>query len=562
MKKTLTVNLNNIVFHIDDDAYEMLQTYLHEIAEHFQSDDEKNEIMNDIESRIAELFNEKLQKNKNVVNLTDVEEIIEVMGKPSQYADEDEEPKEPKSTKKQQQQKSRRFYRDPENAILGGIAGGLAAYFNIDVTWIRIFLVLLVFLGVGFIIPIYIVVWFVAPAALTASQRLEMQGEDVTVESIKTEINNVKNYMESDSFKQSATTVGEKIQDVLKWFFKIVFGFIGAVLGLVGVVLVGALILVLFFLIFEPSVINGFAPDIITNWAVFSPEKMVMLIISLILVIGCPIFLLIYWAVRLVSGRHDAPRTASWVVLILWIAGMFMFYSVGANTLIHFQHSDGHPYTIAWNDDNKPFEDEVRKCDPFNAIEVSGNIELTVKQDSVQEVRVSFPKEYLPKIKTNVENGVLHIYSDEIFLFQNKSIKVYVSSDSIKSLVAKGACKIESGSKLVSPDFSLELLGASQANLDVNVHGLFKVDVKGASKVELQGNCSIIRANGLGASEINATELKANQAEVYVAGASHANVFASESINAEAYGASEIDCKGTPKTVKKLDGGASSIHIE
>ena len=562
MKKTLTVNLNNIVFHIDDDAYEMLQTYLHEIAEHFQSDDEKNEIMNDIEARIAELFNEKLQKNKNVVNLTDVEEIIEVMGKPSQYADEDEEPKEPKSTKKQQQQKSRRFYRDPENAILGGIAGGLAAYFNIDVTWIRIFLVLLVFLGVGFIIPIYIVVWFVAPAALTASQRLEMQGEDVTVESIKTEINNVKNYMESDSFKQSATTVGEKIQDVLKWFFKIVFGFIGAVLGLVGVVLVGALILVLFFLIFEPSVINGFAPDIITNWAVFSPEKMVMLIISLILVIGCPIFLLIYWAVRLVSGRHDAPRTASWVVLILWIAGMFMFYSVGANTLIHFQHSDGHPYTIAWNDDNKPFEDEVRKCDPFNAIEVSGNIELTVKQDSVQEVRVSFPKEYLHKIKTNVENGVLHIYSDEIFLFQNKSIKVYVSSDSIKSLVAKGACKIESGSKLVSPDFSLELLGASQANLDVNVHGLFKVDVKGASKVELQGNCSIIRANGLGASEINATELKANQAEVYVAGASHANVFASESINAEAYGASEIDCKGTPKTVKKSDGGASSIHIE
>ena len=562
MKKTLTVNLNNIVFHIDDDAYEMLQTYLHEIAEHFQSDDEKNEIMNDIEARIAELFNEKLQKNKNVVNLTDVEEIIEVMGKPSQYADEDEEPKEPKSTKKQQQQKSRRFYRDPENAILGGIAGGLAAYFNIDVTWIRIFLVLLVFLGVGFIIPIYIVVWFVAPAALTASQRLEMQGEDVTVESIKTEINNVKNYMESDSFKQSATTVGEKIQDVLKWFFKIVFGFIGAVLGLVGVVLVGALILVLFFLIFEPSVINGFAPDIITNWAVFSPEKMVMLIISLILVIGCPIFLLIYWAVRLVSGRHDAPRTASWVVLILWIAGMFMFYSVGANTLIHFQHSDGHPYTIAWNDDNKPFEDEVRKCDPFNAIEVSGNIELTVKQDSVQEVRVSFPKEYLHKIKTNVENGVLHIYSDEIFLFQNKSIKVYVSSDSIKSLVAKGACKIESGSKLVSPDFSLELLGASQANLDVNVHGLFKMDVKGASKVELKGNCSIIRANGLGASEINATELKANQAEVYVAGASHANVFASESINAEAYGASEIDCKGTPKTVKKSDGGASSIHIE
>ena len=76
MKKTLTVNLNNIVFHIDDDAYEMLQTYLSEISDHFKQEDERSEIMNDIEARIAELFTEKLQKNKNVINLTDVQEII------------------------------------------------------------------------------------------------------------------------------------------------------------------------------------------------------------------------------------------------------------------------------------------------------------------------------------------------------------------------------------------------------------------------------------------------------------------------------------------------------
>ena len=102
MKKTLTVNLNGIVFHIDDDAYEMLQRYLHEIADHFQSEDEKKEIMADIEARIAELFTEKLQKNKNVITLTDVEEIIEIMGKPSQYTDEEEEtPKASKNDKKQ-----------------------------------------------------------------------------------------------------------------------------------------------------------------------------------------------------------------------------------------------------------------------------------------------------------------------------------------------------------------------------------------------------------------------------------------------------------------------------
>ena len=560
MKKTLTVNLNNIVFHIDDDAYEMLQTYLHEIADHFRSDEEKKEIMNDIEARIAELFSEKLQKNKNVVTLEDVQEIIEIMGKPSQYADESEEPKAPKTSKSQQ--KSRRFYRDPENAILGGVASGVAAYFDWDVTWVRIGMVVLALISAGYMIPIYIIAWFVAPEAKTASQRLEMQGEDVTVESIKTELNNAKNYIKSEEFKKSASTAGDKVLEIIRVFFKIVLGFVGAVLGIVGVVLVGALILLIFFLIFEPGVLNGFAPDIISNWTSFSPDKMVLISTSLLLIIGCPIFILIYWAIRLISGKHDTPHTASWVVLILWIAGLFMFYSVGANAFINFHRHNDQRYSLFWDNDDKPYEDEIRECDSFNAIDLSGNIELELRNDSTKELRVSFVKGYLPRVITKVENGVLHVYSDEVFLFQNKPIKVSVSSDSIQYLTAKGACKIESKYPLTTKDFTLNLLGASQANLDVNVSGIFKLDVKGASKVDLRGTSNIFSVNGIGASDINAYELKAKQVDVHVAGASHAKVFATESIKAEAFGASEIDCKGNPKNVKKSDGGASSINIE
>jgi len=559
MKKTLTVNLNNIVFHIDDDAYEMLQTYLSEIAEHFKSDEERKEIMNDIEARIAELFNEKLQRNKNVVNLSDVEEIIEVMGKPSQYAGEEEEPvTTPKTDKKQQ--KSRRFYRDPENAILGGIAGGLAAYFNLDVTLIRIILVILVFLGVGFIIPIYIVVWFVAPAAITASQRLEMQGEDVTVENIKTEINNVKNYMESEKFKQSASGAGERVLEVLRWFFKIVFGFLGGVIALVGIIVIGALILALFLLIFEPSALNGFAPDIISNWTIVSPEKMSLLIFSMILLVGCPIFLLIYWTTHMVSGRRSTSHTASWVVLILWFAGLFMFFSAGANTLFHLRNHNGHQFSINWSDDDQPYGSETRKLGSFHAVDISGNIELTLKKDSVQQITVSSPNDFLSKVVTKVENGVLYIYSDGILL--NRSLKVTVSSDSIKSLVAKGACKIESESQLVIPDFTLELIGASQAELDMKVAGLFKLDTKGASKAKLKGSCQTFKINGVGASKIEADELIAKEVTVQVSGATDVEVYASESLNAEAYGASKINCQGHPKNIRKNDNIGSRIEIE
>lgn len=558
MKKTLTVNLNNIVFHIDDDAYDMLQTYLSEIAEHFKSEDERKEIMNDIEARIAELFTEKLQKNKNVVNLTDVQEIIEIMGKPSQYTGEEEETETPKQDKNQQ--KTRRYYRDPENAVLGGVAAGLAAYFGWDVTLVRVVFAIFALITSGVAIPIYIIVWLIAPQAVTASQRLEMQGEDVTVESIKTELNNVKNYMESEKFKESATSIGERLMEIFKLFFKVVFGFVGAVLGIVGVVLVGALILLLFFLIFEPTVLSGFAPDIASNWSVITPEKMVMLIISLILVVGCPIFLLIYWAIRIVSGRQNNSRTASWVVLILWLAGLFMFYSVGANTLIHLQNSDGHPMSINWTDNDSPMVDEVRTCEPFHAVDISGNIELVLNQDSVQQVTISSPSDYLPKIITKVENGVLIIYSEQIFL--NRTIKVNISSDSIHSLIAKGASKIRTESQFVAPEFSIVLLGASKADMDLKVAGKFDLEVKGASKIELTGTCDTFDVEGYGASEINAENVIAKNVIVDVSGANHTKVYASESIVAKATGASEIECKGNPKSVKQSEHIGSTIRIE
>jgi phage shock protein PspC (stress-responsive transcriptional regulator) len=550
--------LNNIVFHIDDDAYEMLQTYLSEIADHFQSDDERKEIMNDIEARIAELFSEKLQKNKNVVNLSDVQEIIEIMGKPSQYTGDDENVTPPKSDRKTQ--KSRRFYRDPDNAILGGIAGGLAAYFNIDVTWIRIALVILVFLGAGFIIPIYIVVWFVAPAAVTASQRLEMQGEDVTVENIKTEVNNVKNYMESEKFKQSAQGVGERILEILRWFFKIIFGFVGAVVGIVGIVVIGALIVALLLSLFEPAVLNGFAPDLISNWAVITPEKMVLLIVSMILLIGSPIFLIIYWATNMISGRRNTSHTASWVVLILWLAGLFMFYSVGANTLFHIHKHNGHIFSINWSDDNNPVGNENRKLGSFHSVDISGNFELTLKKDSVQEVNIESPNDFFSKVITKVENGVLYVYSDGILM--NRTLKVTVSSDSINSIVAKGACKINADNQLTIPEFSLELLGACEADLDMKVAGQINLDTKGASKVVLKGICNSFKLTGVGASRIEADNLIAKNVDINVSGATHSRVYATESINAQAFGASDIDCKGHPKNIKKTDNIASRINIE
>ncbi|HLP05156.1 MAG TPA: DUF2807 domain-containing protein [Paludibacter sp.] len=559
MKKTLTVNLNNIVFHIDDDAYETLQTYLSEIAGHFQSEDERREIMSDVEARIAELFTEKLQRNKNVINEADVQEIIEVLGKPNQFTGEEEETEEPKSEKGSQ--RTRRFYRDPENAILGGIAGGLSAYLNMDVTLIRIILVLLVFFGVGFIIPVYIVVWLIAPQAVTASQRLEMQGEDVTVENIKSELNNAKSYLESDKFKQSASHAGERFLDIFRMFLKIIFGFVGAVLGIVGIALIFALVLALFFLVFEPSLIQTFIPGLATGWTYLSPDKMVLLVISLILLVGCPIFLIVFWAVRLISGRHTTTsHTTSWVMLILWLAGMFMFYSIGANAFFHLNKQGGNPFSIAWSDKDSTETTETRTVEPFSAVEVSGAIELTLDNDTTKQITVATGPDYLPNVITKVENGVLHIYTEKVLL--NRTVKVHVHADSLQGVKATGACKIATASGFATPAFELGLTGACRADLDLQVAGLCRVNLTGASQANLSGTCSELKVDGMGACQLEAHELIAKVVRVTVSGASQAKVYASESLDATAIGASHVDCKGSPKDVNKESHIGSEIHVE
>ena len=98
--------------------------------------------------------------------------------------------------------------------------------------------------------------------------------------------------------------------------------------------------------------------------------------------------------------------------------------------------------------------------------------------------------------------------------------------------------------------------------MDLNIAGTLNLETKGASKVDIKGTCHTLKVNGVGASEIEATELIAKNADILVTGATHANVYATESLNAEAKGASDIDCKGHPKSIKKTEHVSSSIHIE
>lgn len=174
MKITQNINLAGLVFTIDDDACLKLENYLNSIERHFGSKEERQEILDDIESRIAELFQTMLNKSKEVISIEDITKVIEILGMPEQFDDETEQTSK-HSEKQFHHRKAQRLYRDPDNRILGGVCTGLGSYFNIDPVILRVLFVIFAFFAMGGAI-VYIILWAVLPPANSVNEKFEMKG--------------------------------------------------------------------------------------------------------------------------------------------------------------------------------------------------------------------------------------------------------------------------------------------------------------------------------------------------------------------------------------------------
>src|SRR4051812_22742992 len=162
MNKIVTINISGIIFHIEEDAFEKLNNYLNTIKGYFSKTDDGSEIMSDIQARIAELLQGKISTVKQVVLMVDVDSVIEIMGKPEEFIEDANEAPQTEDT----EPIKKRLFRDPDRKIIAGVCSGIAAYFDVDVIWIRLVMFLLFFFG-GVSLWIYIILWIVIPQAKT-----------------------------------------------------------------------------------------------------------------------------------------------------------------------------------------------------------------------------------------------------------------------------------------------------------------------------------------------------------------------------------------------------------
>ncbi|WP_321332086.1 PspC domain-containing protein [uncultured Bacteroides sp.] len=346
MKKTLTVNLGGTVFHIDEDAYRLLDDYLCNLKLHFRKQKGAEEIVDDIENRISELLTEKVQAGAQVITITDIEEVIARVGKPEELLEEETEEKTTGSSSnagadsanKESSGTHRRLFRNPDDKILGGVIGGIAASLGWSATTLRLILLVLLICGVGTtLIPVYIVCWIVIPEARTAADRLHMRGEEVTVENIGKTVtdgfekvaNGVNNYMRSEKPRTFIEKLGDALVTIVGFVLKACLAILilvfSPVLFILAVVFVALVIGAISIAIGGGALFYHMLPAV--NWAMVSVSPLAMIVASIggVILVGIPLASMLYAVLRLIFNWQPMASGLKITLLILWIAGLLAF---------------------------------------------------------------------------------------------------------------------------------------------------------------------------------------------------------------------------------------------
>ena len=351
MNKTVNINLAGIFFHIDENAYSKLQRYLEAIKRSFTDSQGRSEIILDIEARIAELFNERIKDEKQVISIKEVEEVITIMGQPEDYLIDEEifedEPQPRKSSKS-----SRRLFRDTENAYIGGVSSGLSLYFGIDSLWIRLaWVFLFIFGGTG--ILIYILLWILMPAAETTADKLSMSGKPVNITNIEQKVkegfSSVKDSIEgvADKVRQKDfSKVGDKVQSTSRSFFDalgniflfcctIFAKFFGIILMIVGASTLIGLVIALLSL----GVVDIFHfPGVDFANVVISTNLPIWVVSFLTLfAVGIPFFYIFILGLKiLVNNIKSLGKIANFTLLGLWLVSVIILLIFAAREVTEY----------------------------------------------------------------------------------------------------------------------------------------------------------------------------------------------------------------------------------
>lgn len=334
MNTTININLAGQLFYMDENAYGMLKSYLEEIAAYFKNSEIREELMSDIEGRISELFSEKMTHERQVITSQEVAYVIEVMGQPKDYhVSDDEESEEGKRTEK-------KFFRDLDDAVIGGVAAGVAHYFGFEVSWVRIIWLLLALFSWGGFIILYFALWaFIAPAKTTA-EKLSMKGEPINISNLekkfKEGINDVKERIKEVDYEAKTKKVRSGLQrffDALGSFIQVLIRVLGKLIGVILIIVSFATLFSLTISIFAIGLadIFGFPFTNVEDFISFTSSGLSIWFASIPIhfAIGIPFVFLAILGQRMIGASKKSNKTVLFIMLGLWLSAIIATIAMG-----------------------------------------------------------------------------------------------------------------------------------------------------------------------------------------------------------------------------------------
>jgi phage shock protein PspC (stress-responsive transcriptional regulator) len=383
MNEIKKIHLGRQPFTISVEAHKLLREYLDEIEKQVGI---KSEVLKEIESRMAELLIERGVKGDKVVLAEDVKFLKDQLGDPNDFKDESAEP-----SVHEPAQPHKRLFRDPQGAYIAGVCSGLATFIGIDATIVRLAFVLATFFG-GAGIPLYIVLWLVIPEVKTPSDRLQMQGKSVTVDSLK-------DLVERADVKGAAERAGKTVGPIIERFAQVVGTIVGTIIILIAASLFAGLTCALTYLFFHH---NALIADTIPfplgrTETVFTAmgAAAVVLVSLLILLLG------------VATVRHKTV-IPGWIVAALF--GLLLLVgavgtAAGPDTVNNVRHRYESAQRL-----------ELHTVDKFSSVEISGSdADFVYEYSNDYQVGTRYLGKGNPgELKYSVKNGVLKVDASNI----------------------------------------------------------------------------------------------------------------------------------------------------
>lgn len=379
MDRVIKVNIGGLPFSMGKDAYDELNRYLELLSNYYSNNGVKDEIVEEIEQRIAELLSERGYSDR-VVDITIVKEIISILGDPHDFDSSKEEGT-------QAQSRAKKLYRDLKNKIFGGVLAGLANYINVNVTLIRIAVVITLFLSLLwfdrsplllFIVGGYLLLWIFMPAAKTVEQRYSMKGKSISLENIEENIKEGVNEIVHSGFFNKLFRV-----------LKVIMGFALLILGVIGLVVCGSTLLGISIL--------GYPLSNIMTIVGLSLTGGLMLRILLFLVMLLPCVGMIYGGIILLFNFNTPKWRPGLIIFILWLTSTLLLSIFGFISAINYRNNDyiNNSVNVTFPTDTIYIEyDDIEECSDMKVYidATMGECKLFYLSNDAQYNIISYPR--------------------------------------------------------------------------------------------------------------------------------------------------------------------------